>query len=620
MAAHSTDNAAADSPLCNPVGSITCSTSWTYRLVGLDGLGGETAATSAVTITNGPSARTVYDYNQLTWNVADANTVAWKIFSCHGASCTPTLTAVIPLIYTYSGGGLPATQTWWDMGFDFGVDSDLGTSLPSGATRRNLYTTISSGGGTTTLVLGAAAATGTFTLKHDDSVPFNAAITAACNAPTDGGQNGLEIFVPSGVYPIGQTLSIYKCIGIKLKGAGLSLGVTADTVLRWVGPTGGTGILANQYQYNTIEGVQLTQINGNTPGIGLALDEYDAGGGVTIASTHFTFAHSSITHAGIGIMISNRSASNVSEGLFDDVYVDNQGYGGIQWGYGAGWAGYYFNSMNILDTRLTHGSTGGHNYGIYLAAGSFHSYGQSFGDGGIAVRLDTYVSAPVTIIAPYDEVSQRFLWRPNLNAAVSPVSIIGGNLNASNPVAFSVLDGNTGVGYYLAFKGLGPVTLRGNSFFNNISTWRAWFDAGAGATSVVSDGNHYPNSTPFAGQASIRYHLSQTGDTYDAGSGAVNFPNRTISPPPSVSTCGTGSPSVSGNNYSGAIVVGGGTVTACTLTFSTLVPFIHPPNCVLTDTSTKQALGISAASATAITFNAATDMHGDTVTYACPGN
>lgn len=54
-----------------------------------------------------------------------------------------------------------------------------------------------------------------------------------------------------------------------------------------------------------------------------------------------------------------------------------------------------------------------------------------------------------------------------------------------------------------------------------------------------------------------------------------------IGPQSSVSTCGTGSPTVSGGSTAGTITTGSGATTACTLTFGT--PFSAPPVCVFTD-------------------------------------
>ena len=616
VVAHSTDNTVYDVPGCVAYGapwSITCTTSWTYRIVGVEGsngvgTGGMSAPTAAVTITNGPSTRKVYDYNQLTWNVTNANTIAWKIYSCSGASCAPTLHAVIPLIYTGQGGGLPTTQTWNDMGFDFGTDSDLGTSLPGAASRRDLYTTILSGGGGTSVTLNTSPGVSSGVLKHDDSVPFNAAITAACISSTTGVQNGAEVFIPSGVYPIAQSLSIYRCGGIKIKGTGAD-GALGATLLRWTGAVGGTILPVNQYAAIILSGVVLTQTNGNTPGIAISLDQYDAGGGLWgIGSRQFVFADSSINEAGVGVMLSNQGGSNSDTNDFNDITI----------GYSTGWAGYYSNSSNVLATHVNGGSVVHRNYGYYNAYGQFTMIGTVFlCDYGIAINIHSAL-APSVLIGVYDENSTRFLvedWG-YVTAPGGPISIIGSTLW---PVStYAPPDG-----IYLVWKYQGAINLIGNQFGRNYNAnWRAFFDDYVGVTSVNSIGNQYPNPTPFT-SVNNGAVVSQHGDVYDNSGGTwTNFPDRVLGPAPAVSTCGTGSPSVAANstNYQGKITIGGGTVTACTLTFNAALPFINTPNCTLTDASTVQALRISAASATAITFNAATNMGGDVVNYSCPAN
>ncbi len=613
VAAHSTDNTVYDVSGCNVVGSITCTTSWTYRIVGVEGLngvgtGGMSAPTSAVTITNGPSTRTVYDYNQLTWNVANANTIAWKIYSCHGASCTPTLTAVIPLIYTGQGGGLPTTQTWNDMGFDFGTDADLGTSLPAGATRRDLYTTILSGGGTTSVTLAANPGVSGGVLRHDDSPPFQAAINAACISYTHGGvQNAAEIVVPSGVYPIAQTLSMYRCGGVKIKGAGINGQDFSSTLLRWTGAVGGEVFYVNQYADDSIEGLSVTAVSGNTPGVVLALDYYSTGGGLwNLGSQHFVLDRVGIGQAGIGVLLSNQSGINVSENEFKEVGFTFDG----------GWAGYYSNSGNAFNTHITAGFITSRNYGIYIKYGNFTSINTLF-DCPYGIAVNVYQSlTPINIIGAYDENSARFLVedRGYVTSPGGPISIIGSTLWSGNQPPD---------GIYLVWKAQGVLNLSGNQFGGAYSAnWRAFVDDFVGVTSVNSIGNQYPNPTPFTGVNNGAV-VSQHGDVYDNVGGTwTNFPDRVLGPAPAVSTCGTGSPSVAANstNYQGKITIGGGTVTACTLTFNAALPFINTPNCTLTDASTVQALRISAASATAITFNAAANMGGDVVNYSCPAN
>lgn len=87
---------------------------------------------------------------------------------------------------------------------------------------------------------------------------------------------------------------------------------------------------------------------------------------------------------------------------------------------------------------------------------------------------------------------------------------------------------------------------------------------------------------------------------------------------PTISSCGT-NPSVIGNDQAGAITIGGGSVTACTLTFA------HPygSGCTVipqeNDTSTTVTADFTSVSNTAITFGFSATLGGGTVWYSVKG-
>ena len=86
---------------------------------------------------------------------------------------------------------------------------------------------------------------------------------------------------------------------------------------------------------------------------------------------------------------------------------------------------------------------------------------------------------------------------------------------------------------------------------------------------------------------------------------------------PIVSTCGTGSPTAAGNDTAGTVTVGGGVVTACTVTYST--PKVGTPvPMVVVDGATAIAATISASSATAFTVTFAATVGGGTFNYFVP--
>jgi len=105
------------------------------------------------------------------------------------------------------------------------------------------------------------------------------------------------------------------------------------------------------------------------------------------------------------------------------------------------------------------------------------------------------------------------------------------------------------------------------------------------------------------------FSVTQNGDIFGGGhfysTGAM----------PSVSSCGA-SPAVTGHDHAGAITVGGGTVTACTLTFNS--PYLRVPYCTTTPNS-NVTLWVSAISALAFTVSSQTAINGQIIYYNCQG-
>src|SRR5205823_4523755 len=91
------------------------------------------------------------------------------------------------------------------------------------------------------------------------------------------------------------------------------------------------------------------------------------------------------------------------------------------------------------------------------------------------------------------------------------------------------------------------------------------------------------------------FSVRQGGDIYSTGKAEYSQASR-----PTVSSCGTGLPTVnSSTDQAGIITTGGGSVTSCTVTFATA--FKHIPACTVTGEATGAVvLSISAKSASAI--------------------
>lgn len=83
---------------------------------------------------------------------------------------------------------------------------------------------------------------------------------------------------------------------------------------------------------------------------------------------------------------------------------------------------------------------------------------------------------------------------------------------------------------------------------------------------------------------------------------------------PTIATCGT-SPSVAGTDGSGVITTGSGTVTACTLNFSTTLPVA--PACNLTLSSTTITPAITSISTTALVIGLSLTLTSGKIYYQC---
>jgi hypothetical protein len=82
-----------------------------------------------------------------------------------------------------------------------------------------------------------------------------------------------------------------------------------------------------------------------------------------------------------------------------------------------------------------------------------------------------------------------------------------------------------------------------------------------------------------------------------------------------VQSCGA-SPTIAGSDSAGIVVVGSGTVTSCTIPFSS--PFANPPICTANDNSDFLVLKASATT-TALVLSAQSSFGGDVLSYICIG-
>ncbi len=149
---------------------VTGSTTYNYKVSAVDGLGGMSAASSAITITTGNATLNTSNYNWI--NIGVASNIAasvpheWVIYSDKG------------LGGGYSCVGTAFTNAYSDFGMAMPCPAFAPATPPASATPQVLNAIISAGGGTTTLTLSVAASTNATTQKtyHDESSFLNSCI------------------------------------------------------------------------------------------------------------------------------------------------------------------------------------------------------------------------------------------------------------------------------------------------------------------------------------------------------------------------------------------------------------------------------------------------------------
>jgi hypothetical protein len=361
-----------DTVSSNPAHNATCSVTYTYQIVGVSQAGGWSAPTAAISTSAGPATLSTNNNIVVSWT-GGTNDIAYLIYSCSGTGCTPSLHAVVP----HAGAPGATAESYRDFGHAFGTDEDFGTAINTSAVAQDLFAQITGVSGTSVTLSLAPAQTGSFTMRHDDSVPINAAISAVCSHTATGGTvGGIVEFPATAAYPLSQSLNLYGCWGVTLSLTGAQSGDGGHPVdLEWDGVTGGTVINMNKAADSRVAGLSVSGISGNTPGVIIDVDNYATGaGGDGLATQHDTFERLDLGRAGIGIRVANRSVGNVQDLRFHDVQISNpsNGQGGM-WGYFFGGIGQTYNE------EIYGGLIQGHDIAIMSAfVGQLEIYGTDF--------------------------------------------------------------------------------------------------------------------------------------------------------------------------------------------------------------------------------------------------
>ncbi len=339
----------------NPnVPAPTCSTSYTYAVQGVDAGGGISAASSYVTTTAGASTLSATNFNTLTISQDSAHNIAERIYKCSGASCTPTLYAVIPLMNTYG-----SSVTYRDVGHGaFAADEDLGPAIPA-SQPQNLLTTITAISGSNISLNTAPSVTGSFTMYHDDEPPVAAAVAALSTGNNGGG----AIYFPAGVkLNFAQTLNLNNVYHLLIQGAARPGEYGAGpSEIDWIGPVGGTVVNMSQTAYDDeIDGISFQGGAANTPGIVFDINNAPNSGG----TKNDKFVRDAIGRAGIGVRVGDTTSCENLEGMiFDSLNVGDQA------GTNQGWHGYFIGCTNSYLQHIVHGYINQWDVGLYISNG-----------------------------------------------------------------------------------------------------------------------------------------------------------------------------------------------------------------------------------------------------------
>lgn len=152
------------------------------------------------------------------------------------------------------------------------------------------------------------------------------------------------------------------------------------------------------------------------------------------------------------------------------------------------------------------------------------------------------------------------------------------------------------------FSALGDLTIPGN-----------FLGKSSGTVNILSSltGNF---STSLGISSATQTHLFDVGaGTFSVyGEGHVHYGGTA----PAITTCGTGSPASNGNDNIGTITIGGGVVTACTITFAN--PWPATPVCTFT-AGAAAIISVTAQSRTAVTIASSLSVGSGIVNYQCMG-
>ena len=261
-AANASSSSGTASTLVGYAHGITGATTYNYKVVAIDSAMGTSAATAAITITNGNATLSRDNYNWIAYSFL-STAYMYGIYSDKG------------LGGAYSCVGVSFTSGYSDYGLAFPCPAFLPSTPPGAATAQTLNTTISAGGGSTSLTL-AATASNTATAQnvyHDDSSFINSCLTANYNDTTSGQFGTFGCLLPAGGWNIngalgtatgsqGDSTTIFVAGDIHLNTVPIFFRNLAgyNHHLQCIGGSGGVGQFSASSSCNIIAGTHLPAV------------------------------------------------------------------------------------------------------------------------------------------------------------------------------------------------------------------------------------------------------------------------------------------------------------------------------------------------------------------------
>lgn len=231
----------------------------------------------------------------------------------------------------------------------------------------------------------------------------------------------------------------------------------------------------------------------------------------------------------------------------------------------------------------------------------------AYGNGGSSSFVPTGGFIAIGTTTPYSTLE---VWGPDTNVGKVAFAVV----NNASTTEMSVDDagnaihggtitvGNNGAGSQ------GTSTINGSVLIASSSTSALTVQNGSGATVVNVNTNPAANAPIFQVQA------TSTTDTLFQVDQYGHLTASSTPKTPTVSTCGTGTGTLSGNsNDVTGVVTTATAATACTITFGS--PYSSTPNVLVTGASLVGFPAVTAVSTTAFTIGVSAAVTGDAITY-----